>query len=432
MCCACVDRPTQPALNLSDFPGLSKAKVAMLLAAKGPAGVSSAGASPFNLAQQEKAALLTETVCMSSNATDLAGDGCSWYAGADRQGYCGTYDSDSFTASVDCCECGGGASVCVDSDRVDTFGDGCAWYVDHPDSCGNHDHAGFVASEDCCVCEPTPITPYTVSDDMTVSDAGGDTCSWYVMNPSRCGAYDTDTFTAATACTACGGGVCVDGSSTAADRTGDTCEWYNANPSSCGNWDDADFSANVMCCGCRGQTTASLNLASVPAKKPAMNLQGAATGACSNSATGLDTAGDSCDWYDLWPESCGRYNDDDFTAASDCCACGGGVQHFDSYGDGCDWYAEGTNSQYCGDYDDDDFTAGTMCSACVNRAAVLQGSKGRVAMLNLMTAKSHAFPFNLAGVKKIPLSLLADFSTCTDDLSTSDGGGDDCSWYYAH
>ena len=172
---------------------------------------------------------------------------------------------------------------------------------------------------------------------MTVTDAGGDSCSWYAMNPSRCGAYDTDTFTAATACTECGGGVCVDGSS-GVDRTGDSCEWYSANPGSCGSYDDADFSANVMCCACRGQTTAVMNLASVTPKKPAMNLQGAATGACSNNATGVDTAGDSCDWYDLWPESCGRYNDDDFTAGSDCCACGGGTPHWDSYGDGCDWY----------------------------------------------------------------------------------------------
>ena len=431
VCCACVGRPDQPTLNLSDFPGLSKAKVAMLLATKGPAGISSAGASPLNLAQQAKAALLTEAGCVSSNGTDSAGDGCSWYAGADRQGYCGNYDTATFSANVDCCECGGGAApACVDSDRVDSYGDGCAWYEEHPDSCGSHDHAGFSAHLDCCICERDPLQPYTISDDMTVTDAGNDDCSWYVFNSDRCGDYDTDTFTAATACTACGGGVCVDGSSATGDRTGDTCEWYDANPHACGDYDDPDFSANVMCCACRGQTTSALNLASVHAKKPAMNLQGAATGACSNSATGFDTAGDSCDWYDLWPESCGRYNDDDFTAGSDCCACGGGTQHYDSYGDGCDWYTE--SPEYCGDYDDDDFTANTMCAACVNRAAVLQGSKGRVAMLNLMTAKSHAFPVNLAGVKKIPLSLVADMSTCSDDLSTSDSGGDDCSWYYAH
>lgn len=73
-----------------------------------------------------------------------------------------------------------------------------------------------------------------------------------------------------------------------------------------------------------------------------------------------------------------------------------------------------------------------MCPACVNRAAVLQGSKGRVAMLNLMAAKSPVFPFNLAGVKKIPLSLTADMSSCTDDLTTADTAGDDCSWYSAN
>jgi hypothetical protein len=40
MCCACWDRPSAPALNLADFPGVSKTKLAVLLASKGPSYVN--------------------------------------------------------------------------------------------------------------------------------------------------------------------------------------------------------------------------------------------------------------------------------------------------------------------------------------------------------------------------------------------------------
>ena len=34
--------------------------------------------------------------------------------------------------------------------------------------------------------------------------------------------------------------------------------------------------------------------------------------------------GDDCvDWYDEYPEDCGKYDDSDFKAKTVCCACGG-------------------------------------------------------------------------------------------------------------
>lgn len=47
----------------------------------------------------------------------------------------------------------------------------------------------------------------TCSDDMTVFDAYGDSCSWYTNNPTGCGGYDDDDFTSTVACCACGGGT---------------------------------------------------------------------------------------------------------------------------------------------------------------------------------------------------------------------------------
>jgi hypothetical protein len=39
---------------------------------------------------------------------------------------------------------------------------------------------------------------------------------------------------------------------------------------------------------------------------------------------GVDSAGDGCSYYATWPEFCGLFDDEDFTANLDCCECGGG------------------------------------------------------------------------------------------------------------
>jgi len=58
---------------------------------------------------------------------------------------------------------------------------------------------------------------------------------------------------------------------------------------------------------------------------------GASRAACKDEITCTDTNngatdeyGDGCWYYIPYPEDCGRYDDNDFVAASVCCACGGG------------------------------------------------------------------------------------------------------------
>lgn len=56
---------------------------------------------------------------------------------------------------------------------------------------------GIVGGEVASLCE----------NDDSIGDVHGDTCSgWYDYYPSGCGSYDTDQFTAMTACCKCGGG----------------------------------------------------------------------------------------------------------------------------------------------------------------------------------------------------------------------------------
>ena len=44
---------------------------------------------------------------------------------------------------------------------------------------------------------------------------------------------------------------------------------------------------------------------------------------CVNDDSTLDSGDDTCsEWYDKYPESCGKYDDEDFTASEQCCACG--------------------------------------------------------------------------------------------------------------
>merc|ERR1712174_156555 len=102
----------------------------------------------------------------SAYTTDSAGDTCAWYAGNTE--YCGNYDDSTFTASTDCCVCGGGTDVsgyshvcdyyasdfCVDTTggALDSTSDTCQYYESNPDACGSYDDWQFTASSMCCAC----------------------------------------------------------------------------------------------------------------------------------------------------------------------------------------------------------------------------------------------------------------------------------------
>merc|ERR1712167_117264 len=94
--------------------------------------------------------------CTDSNwDTDIGGDGCDWYEG--NVEVCGNWDTDNFSAWDQCCGCFGGdwELGCDDTNwDVDAGGDGCDWYnQDTYDQCGQWDTDTFTASEDCCWCE---------------------------------------------------------------------------------------------------------------------------------------------------------------------------------------------------------------------------------------------------------------------------------------
>ena len=87
----------------------------------------------------------------------------------------------------------------------------------------------------------------------------------------------------------------------------------------------------------------------------------------------VDSFGDGCDWYVVNPGSCGTFDHEFFTAATECCACGGGMApepecadtnngFGDVGGDQCDWYER--NPGNCGSYDTLDFVANEMCCTC--------------------------------------------------------------------
>merc|ERR1719353_249223 len=85
---------------------------------------------------------------------------------------------------------------------------------------------------------------------------------------------------------------------------------------------------------------------------------------------GVDSFGDSCQWYYEHPEGCGAYDSETFDAYEDCCACDGGdwelgctdYDGVDSFGDSCAWYED--NEEECGMYDTADFIATEACCFC--------------------------------------------------------------------
>ena len=44
---------------------------------------------------------------------------------------------------------------------------------------------------------------------------------------------------------------CEDTNNGQTDSYGDGCDWYDDNPSGCGSYDTDNFSAATMCCGCQ-------------------------------------------------------------------------------------------------------------------------------------------------------------------------------------
>jgi len=126
---------------------------------------------------------MAATCVNDDSTTDSGGDTCSeWY---DRRPQdCGEYDDDDFTASERCCACGGGEGTfaptatserCVDDlSTTGQFDKGCSYFDYWPGECEKLDDEDFTATEQCCACggglaggthdpttspAPTPATP---------------------------------------------------------------------------------------------------------------------------------------------------------------------------------------------------------------------------------------------------------------------------------
>merc|ERR1719187_478110 len=101
---------------------------------------------------------------------------------------------------------------CINDDSTaNTLGDTCSnsRYDEFPEKCGDFDTAGFTASLQCCSCGGGSTGPndVCVNDDSTMNSLG-DTCSnsRYDEFPEKCGYFDTAPFTASVQCCSCGGG----------------------------------------------------------------------------------------------------------------------------------------------------------------------------------------------------------------------------------
>jgi len=165
-------------------------------------------------------------------------------------------------------------------------------------------------------------------DDNQYTDSAGDTCDWYNMHPSDCGAYDDSNFIAQHQCCVCKVGECQ--STEQVDNSRDGCDYYGENPNACGWFATPDFDSGMDCCECDA--------------------------GCYDNTDKVDTQGMGCPWYQYNKDSCGVYNHDFFNAEWDCCACRfrGCIDDptkVDSGGDGCDWYSE--NTAACGAWNTD-------------------------------------------------------------------------------
>ena len=102
---------------------------------------------------------------------------------------------------------------------------------------------------------------------------------------------------------------CWDSTNGAVDSAGDSCAWYADFPDYCGDYDTFEFFANQMCCVCQFFGAQDVDLDAIYDD-------------CSDTNDGaLDTFHDGCEWYNEFPDGCGLYDDDDFTATEMCCAC---------------------------------------------------------------------------------------------------------------
>ena len=242
---------------------------------------------------------------------------------------CGLGDDDDFTASLQCCACGG------------YLGKTLAPTI------------SVAPSTSAPSLAPTMTPAPTCASDDSTTDRYGYTCSsLYDSNPLYCQYsthLDDDDFTASLQCCACGGYLgktaaptvtpaptCANDDSTT-DSVGATCSsLYDSYPTYCGNHDDEDFVASMQCCTCGGFLGKSLAPTMTPAPStsqapsvtsapsPAPTITPAPTAYCLCNRT-LVVAVDSGIYPDMtqWTLTMGDAPDFDSSSCVDGSASGG-------------------------------------------------------------------------------------------------------------
>ena len=196
------------------------------------------------------------TCASDESTTGLYGTDCSMYEHSPS--ICGYYDDEDFTASLQCCACGGylGKTAAPTVTPAPS--------TSAPSAIPTTLAPSTPAPSPAPTATPAPTTTPCVNDDSTTGAYGTD-CSTYEFSPSACGYYDDEDFTASLQCCACGGYLgktaaptvtpaptCANDDSTT-DSVGATCSsLYDYDPSYCGDHDDEDFMASLQCCACGG------------------------------------------------------------------------------------------------------------------------------------------------------------------------------------
>ena len=148
------------------------------------------------------------------------------------------------------CDCAG-CDCCIDTDNgaTDLYGDGCQDYAAVPGWCGKYDSDSFSSDDMCCGCG-AGSTGAAPSPSTCLATCYGHSCEYWLGENSThtCGIMESGYF----GCDCTGCDCCIDTDHGATDPFGDGCEDYAANPGWCGEYDSGTFSSNGMCCGCGG------------------------------------------------------------------------------------------------------------------------------------------------------------------------------------
>jgi hypothetical protein len=226
----------------------------------------------FDYYEQDSLVRLQEEGCYDSNGTDRYGDGCDWYSS--NEFACGMYDTEDFEAGLECCGCGGGSPTedydfTYSSSSSYSYSYSSSGYYSYSYSPSDYYSYSYSPSSYYYSYSYSPYDSYysyssyspssyyysysySPSSYYSYSDYSYSSYSYYSYSSSGSYSYSyspsSDYYESTTSCFDILDSV---------DRYGDGCDWYSANPFGCGTFDSEDFTAAINCCACGGGISAS-------------------------------------------------------------------------------------------------------------------------------------------------------------------------------